>query len=777
MSRALVTKALAAGSVLATVALAAWVAACYGDNVDSVHFYGSFGEPDVDFGRVPQKWMAPGWNNEVRRGGTKYGWEQQEVYDERLGLEAFGDGLDEWDDQGPARFAKKVRAARNREVQNDFKTAVDMYGETAETRSLKSFVQDRKELIREGLDSDDLGVGTYLRERYLIEFGNPKEKERAVLALRNLKAGTRLRPHVEYAVAAATVYPDRRSRAEAFVKVADLAPKAPRAESALVMAARSWLEDASGERPDVVQGEPVLRRLLRQFPETRFRGNVLGWLARCRAGQGDAQGALALYVRQSASSDPSEAWKGHAALAERAESEGRIAAAVVHGIRQRSLEVPIVSQRESAKELRRLFRSLTSDQSADVQRAVRSDPTLVGPYLTFRLEDTAMDVRQERNLLRFAASCLNGARNVGPDAFPRLAQLAYDCGSYSQGLRWARAGRSARGRSKDRALYCEAACLSRLGRRSEALRVFERLYRRGPEPYVKQSTAENLALLHEKVGDPVRAFALYDEWGYEDDAAVMADAVLTPKQLERAARTVKDPARRTVLEFTLAMRYFRIGEYRNAHRILASMPQPLRTRGGLSKDRFLSMREYVYDGEPPKIVDPLADVDALWALRQKAEAAHGQEARAEALYDMARYVHDRRNLMFYSPGLWEGRRATSFSVFWNPRVNTGAWGRKVRAYGYEHECYAHVVRLCEELVERCPRSNLVPKALYTAGVAAERLSRFNTWWEPESAGLTGKAIGLMRRLAVRYPNSVFAKDANKYAAEWKSSLDKPDWNE
>lgn len=776
--------------------------ACYGDLVESVHFYGAeaYGSTKIDFGRVPQEVMIAGWNLEPKRGGTAYGTSFPDAFESDY-LESEDDAGDTVWGSDSQDFAKwnpymdtgrpdpkwhDLHRARNLESEGKFKAALEAYAALAKNEATQSFVQDRREiLVDKGLGRSTKGLQEYLRLTYLMEFGTGMW-EPSVKALAKLEVDPRLKPNWEYQLAVAGVGKPQFDQAAQFQAVAKAYPSDPRAESAYVMAGRTYDAGPFGELDDAAKVRwqkrlQVFDELLAKYPRTRFRWSVYGWRGGWLVRQGQVEAAMGEYQKQSRSPIPLQAFRGHRDLALLAARDGRRAAAARHYLQARVLDVSWPRKGDVTLKLRQTFRDLKAAEVRQMQAEVSRDPELLRSYMDFRLEYTKLEPADERHLLRFASQSLQKMRKADPGVLARVAQLSYNVGDYRAALATAqRVGRA----SKDiwgRARFAEAGSLARLGRPHEAMTLYSRLFADSPAEYLRVASGEALALLEEKYGDPVRAFHIYRDIGYLRDVAFMADSGLSIPQLKRAIVRYKGAERKS-FDYALAMRYFRKEQYAEATAILKKLD--FATRAHKGADREMSEADWEFpdkdfapkQGEigPPCPEDALSHVRDMAKLRAEAESAKDQERRAAALYALGTYVYDHGDLLFYSAGLWRLARADTYVLYWNGNVNKGESHRKAVATGHEHERFSQAIRLYEELVARCPRSSYVAKALYMAAVCCEKFSRMNTWWRANSLPERKKASRYMQRVATEYPHHELAKAAAKFAQEFKY-LTNPDF--
>lgn len=783
------------------LALSAYLVACIGPQFDSVHFYdpGWYGgKIEYDFGRLPQEYNIPGWNNELVRAGTNSADEvlystdidgladqiyspnepKQEIFHSignRDSEEEFWYGSP--NHQYWNRQKVRVHHARNLEASGQFREANRAYQSLSASLNLESFVRDRQELIDAGCQPKTKGYAEYLRLRYLMEFGLADRIDRAAKSMAKLDADERIKPHIAYALAddAVPTKPGEiltsATRSRAYAAVAKKYPKSKRAEPALIMAARN-----SFEAKDWAGGMEYVSILQKQFPHTRFQDNIEGWQGSYRLAKGDWYGAISHYVRQSKSKNPREARKGYMELAHFADIGGKRVEGIIHLLHARSLSITQHQRENASKEIRDVFQNLDAKGLERLQERIAEDAVLLQSYLSFRMSDTAMNPKSERRLLRYVSRSL-----AKLDSFPRsfateLSELEYRAGLYSDALQHAKRGQKAPFPFNVKAQFIVGSSLERLGNHSGAMQTYEALIRRDSPKYIQMSAMEHLALLNEKHGDAARAYELYRDLGHRDDVSFLVDSELTPNQIHRLIERSSDHQERSILKFSLAMRYFRREQYSEAKAALRSLPQELRIYRGLSGPTYVSIyKDLWFDPDaaiPP--IDPMQDVLTMEKLRKSAERARTQESRAEALYSMIRFTHSKRNLIFYSPGLWFGGRSSSYGLYWNKQINKGEFDRIALRGAFEQECEAQTAKFCKELIRRCPESSLVPKAMYTAGVSLYRLSNFNSYWRTTGDHLNNTAIKYMRRLAQEYPKHELAKNAKKYADVW-SGEEQPEY--
>jgi len=741
--------------ILGGLLVAGGVMASYDGIVGSIHFYGPgwYGDgktPVPDFGRVPSRVMQPGWNNEIQRAGTQYGrrptsWTAQERQENEV--------------------AWHYLHARNLEAQGVYRGSLREY---LQSSASDAFKRDRSELLGEVRFQKVAGLAEYLRDTYLLQTGNEGQTAAAVKDLLSLRPDPRVEAHREYALVWASSTKGRRELAHQYFEVYQRFPYSPRAESALVMSARSLLEDrqdsgiASG---DILEARTDLHLLLRRFPNSRFRRDASGWLIRCDWLEGKEAQALAEY-RLRAESGPTSAvrWMGYESIAQICRINRQWSKEIKFLLLQRLVSDTSEHQLWTGRELRKRFDMIGVADARTVQREIRHDARLLESYVAFRIEDTSLNARQEKSLLAFAESSLENMPHPTEGLLERVAQIGYNNGRYRTARRLALRALSFHVpvADKARARYVLAASLGRMGRTQDAIREYKLLLNEKGPHFLLHGALEHLALLQERSGDRLAALRSFYRLGYDLDVAYLVDAEMTPRELERYIASYATADQRPVLTYSLGMRYLRSENYGLAVSTFESLSRSRRLHFGLSKADYASTLDGVTAFDSlPSVRDPLVSARKLWHFRKVAFAARTHVTKAKALYAMASYIYHQGGLLYYSGGLWRGERAMSISDFWNPQVNNRAETRTLDTYCHEHEALAHVMGLCKSIENMGLHNSVVAQAYYTDGLASSRLSNFNEWWRNKQ-GLDAHAVNSMSRLVRLYPHHSLAKAARKY---------------
>lgn len=725
--------------------------ASYDGTVNSVHFYQSpnWEDEEIDFGRPPIENRVFGWTNtDIRSNNYESHWFEIER-------------------EGSKKSYLRVRA-RNLEVAGKLSSALRAYQQSVQHQSERSFIQDRKEIYAALRSSKDKrGFNEYLRARYIAEYGDSEVALNLLQALWKQPTSDVLKPHIAYAIAAIKDYRVD-GFAGGFEEVARGYPQSPRAEPALIMAARSLLaEKITSSR--VLRAEKALNTLLNAYPNTRFKANAIGWLGRCEALTGRLDKAIRTYERQihAANGNQAEIWQAYDSIAAiYAQRQWR--AQQIEALLHQWAISDSNQQMACGLNLKAAFLRLNTGGTRALNKMFDAQPKLYYAYLTYRMDATRLTQQRESELLKQAVAKEKRWKGRADGNFQaRVAELAYNADKAVTAYQYAvKAVQSKDITSTNlyRALYIQGSSLARFRRYTESIRAYEKLIASAPKShFLTKGAREAVALLYERHGDPVHALAHYQALNYRYDVAYLADAVLTPSQLSRYTKTLKPSNWRNVLSFTLGMKYLREENFRAARAQFTKVPQSLLKFGGLKLAKGEQL-DKMYD-DKLEVPNPLSTVAALERFDKRIRQVKSDDDRAQALYNKAAFIYKNRDLLFYSPGLWRGQRAYLLSNHWNPYINKQTDEKNVKTYSYEHECLARSLKICERILREFPKATVLPKALYTAGLSAERLSNINYWWRREDnrSKLRKRAIAYLERLAKHYPKDPLTAPAKKYA--------------
>lgn len=678
-----------------------------------------------------------------------------------------------WPDYDRAQWRESVarktfQKARQQEANGDLKGAMATYRDRLR-RGLGGVAEDREriELLSQVTPTTE-GLDLVLKSVGSKTTGSLPSPEQVAPVLR---------PFVAYHAADQLAAKDARGGANAFLRVAKDYPSSSRAEPSLIMAARTVLntEAKNPELVDLRLAYTALTELLREHPQTRFRLNALGWLARIDFLQGRLDEAEAKYRQQYAlSKTEAERFRALDSLAICATRRGRRDLAAIAYLRKFA-----TTTRHPYEFKRALAGRLDSFNGTDARRfsdAIRHDSSLLIGYLDYRTQFTDLTP----TVLTYGSAISGLPAADRPRVAVRLAQAAIQLGRDRDARRFVAQARD-RGLKGDEAAmaeYIHGTLELRAGRRENALAAFRTIRSRYGKSYLANGAKENLAILAERSGRLGDALDLYDELGYRMDFAYMADARMSPGELQSYLRR-PNARRRDVLTYTLGMRYLRLNRWSEAEATFAKL-SPARRK------ELTASPGWNWD-QNRGLQDPLATLAALRKMDEAVKRAKGREAKADALYRMASYYYTHRPLLLYSPMLWRGDRAISISYSWNDRAATAADRLALARHHNEHECLSHALALCRRVVREYPGTVAAGPAAYRGAVAAQRLANMSPYWRwvDYQKDLRGEAVALMKkavddpklkRAAIKY-KGVFREERMEARKDsrYDSSLPKRQW--
>lgn len=773
-------KRLQFGIALVLTAATAAAFACFGDNFSSIHFHS--GKPD--FGIAPRRGVLRWVESDVRpqraeingSGSAGYTELREPEYGED---EARVANRKHWTRQAFAS-ARNAHWKRARQI---VRYVGKRFGWTGELRDwdlvlgrLMSLPPDQQAALKPAmklyLDGIEQGISD--------KTGVSEETFAKLAALPN--AGF-LREHAEYQRASTVwMFADARKRYQDFLTAF---PHSPKREDALIMVARSAILPTLAKDRSATEGNAAMAQLKREFPHSRFLRELPGLRARLLYVANDYAEAADAYLKIG-NLDSVRIVIKEMESPDQDRFNAKLTAAHLRKLTRVST---FEAWAWSLTELRRLRDNATVRQARILASLLRADPELAADYLYYRLNhalDHKSDVKQ---LAEFAAEIVRAHPNAkfSPVVLTRLAEVEYRNGKYGRALDWA--NRSLSAKTTDRALYVRGASQHKQKKRAAAIRNFERLTREFPGSPLAHPANENLALLHEEMGQYDRALDCYftlnrtahrdpdrDQYetvyseGYLEDIAYMVDVRMTTAQLAEYIRRHPRHERRDLLHYSLGIRYLRDENWNAAEREFRGLPFKVYAKFSAGRKD-----ENNYNDKPSP--EPLSVVRDLRNLQRKSAAARTGNARAQALYNYASYYSTHGTLLLYNAALWRGSRAFLFDFYWNDRAVSKQDELAVRRYMYQHEAFARSRAICKQIVRQHPNAPILPYVLFREAAATRRLSHFNQWWNTETdrAKFWQDAVRTMRRIARNYPKHPVAVHARKYAVVFENEQKELAW--
>jgi TolA-binding protein len=523
-------------------------------------------------------------------------------------------------------------------------------------------------------------------------------------------------------------------------------PHTIKRQDALVMIARSALLRPNAEDLRLADGRAALDRLRREFPYTRFHRDLIGLQGRLYFLSKDWKRAVRCYFADDDLASVELALKSMPP-AQRGPVRVRLLAAYMRALTSTQSYDRfghILTDLEHTRE------AMTVTEADQFGRLLLQQPDTAASYLYYRLYHTAeaepgviwpehdrhsLMVLADRLAARYPAARLSVPVQV------RLAEVYYRDHSYRKALAWA--NRALQPALSDRALYVRAASLRKLGQNVAAQAGFERLLRRFPGSPLRHAVWENLALFYEARHQLGRALDLYFALDYKPDIAYLLDVRMTPAQIASYLDHHSRSPYRNLVAYSLGIRYLRAEKWREARRMLSSVPHKTYLKFANPQDR---------DGGG-LATDPLRAVADLERLHRTVQTARTARTKASALYWYAHYYATHDELLLYNMALWNGEREFNFEIYWNDHFATPEDRAAVHQHMFEHETFARSRRICLDLLRRYPHSPTVPYALYRVAVDDLHLATFNRWWEEKQPIKFLKEMKRFKaRLARDYPH-------------------------
>jgi outer membrane protein assembly factor BamD (BamD/ComL family) len=602
---------------------------------------------------------------------------------------------------------------------------------------------------------------------------------------------------------------------EAFESVAARYPKSEKREAALYMAGRIAMQSSAtypGDGATATSEDPCagadcrdeawtkarrdFTRLLDEYPKGRYATDARGWLAYLDLRVGDTSGALVEYYRLLAGAD------------DRAGRE--LAARSLRLVRGQADEedmkrVEAALEDEPRAALAYAYHNLynyapgyylnvpeVADENPYQSEQYSSEQYRWQEHKTQALRERAQR-RELRRVADFAARLIGRYPQAGAGgAFVvRLAEAQLELGDARAALGASRRAIAA-GLAPDeraQALWVEGVAEYRLKDYAAARGTLTRLAEEFPHGDLTKGARELVATVAEDAGDLEGALEQYFALGYDPDVAYFMDVLLTPEQVASFVTRHANSPRRDELLYALGLRYLRAGRYAEARATLSRVRttadsydydddyyNPSDEGGPTHPKLHLRYRfwdeygegdgEYLTQTDAPDGPTPTRDtrvysdwmlrdmktLDDLERLQQEIERAQGDEAKAEATYQMASYFYE-GSLLFYNPAAWRGMRAEMLGSLNETNYRSPNEAQVVWRYEQEHEAPARALALYLEVVRLYPRTSAARDSLYTAILCHQRLSEFNRYWrDMYGKGLyAGERLVTLADLRREYP--------------------------
>ena len=324
----------------------------------------------------------------------------------------------------------------------------------------------------------------------------------------------------------------------------------------------------------------------------------------------------------------------------------------------------------------------------------------------------------------------------------RVAQAQVELQNYAEALTLARQAlaMSVQGDARAQALWIKGSAEHRRKDFPAARATFNQLIAAFPKANLTEGARRLLAMTAEDQGDFETALEQYLALHYDYDVAYFVDVLLPTDRLAKFVTNHKNVAQYNELVYALGIRYLRDKRWNDAR---ATLQRVQTQQGPREEDWQLGSNEarHGFDKKPDWywnekpyiktswVMLDLKTIDVLERLEQAVATAQGDEATAEAMYQLASYQFDANSLLFYNPVAWRGQRhwllvdLDGSNLFRLPNES-----QIIFNYSQSHETLARAIPIYLEIVNRFPNTKAAKDALYTAAVAHQHLSNLNPYW-------------------------------------------------
>ncbi len=373
----------------------------------------------------------------------------------------------------------------------------------------------------------------------------------------------------------------------------------------------------------------------------------------------------------------------------------------------------------------------------------------------------------------------------------RVAQAQFELQNYAEALRLAdkALAMGIQGDAKAQALWIKGSAEHQQKHLAAARITFNQLIAAFPKSNLIEGARRLLAMTAEDQGDFETALEQYLALNYHYDVAYFVDVLLPTDRLAKFIANHKQVAKYNELVYALGIRYMRDKRWNEARATLQQVqtkPGPRSEdwqiagtppRSSFDKDPDWEWREKSYI-KTSWLMQDLKTIDVLERLEQTIAAAQGDDAKAEARYQLASYQFDASPLLFYNPVAWRGQRywlltdLDGSNLFRLPNES-----QMIFNYSQSHETLARAIPIYLEIVDRFPQTKAAKDALYTAAVAHQHLSNLNPYWR----SIYGQGLFVGSRLVTyadvrrTYPNYQLPRGTNGWEASTRTVNGGPGW--
>ncbi|MEQ1764386.1 MAG: tetratricopeptide repeat protein [Pyrinomonadaceae bacterium] len=344
---------------------------------------------------------------------------------------------------------------------------------------------------------------------------------------------------------------------------------------------------------------------------------------------------------------------------------------------------------------------------------------------------------------KFSTAMVNryGAKRVSGDFLLRIAQAQLELQNFRDALAFADKSIAAgvAGDSRVEALWVKGSSEHRMKKLAAARTTFTKLIAEFPKHKLTEGARRLLAMTAEDQDDLEGALDIYFDLGYEQDIAYFVDVLFPTDRLAKYVAGRTSNPNHPILLYSLGVRYMRDGRWNEARDTLGRVKTEKGRDDYLDNDRHptrfypkepsYSYGEKVTHIKTSWVMQDLKTVDIIEYHEKQVRAAQGDEAHAEAMYQLANAYFELDDLAFYNPAIWDGGRTGSlWEVQFSEHERLPNETRTIFDHLQTHDPWAKAIPMYEEIVSKYPESKVASDALYTVAVAHEKLEGRNSVW-------------------------------------------------
>lgn len=563
--------------------------------------------------------------------------------------------------------------------------------------------------------------------------------DRKLAPCRNDKS---LKDNAAYLEAAVFFQTGKSIGTNSFAEVAVRFPRSEKREAALFMSGVSHMKAAESRTittdadPNSVRDNDCelarreFQRMIREYPKGRYVLDAKGWLAHLWVIVGDRPRALADYYRMLGSDD--ELWRAEAVVS-----------------------IGTLRHQMDESEMAKLENLVTDEPRTAIAYAYHeiynyADAYKFSSYVYRDRSDDAEALLSKKRLSRIATFATRmmsryPSGQVGGGFVLRVAEAQLELENHPDAARLARRALAmgVTGDLRAEALWVAGAGEYRLKQYVSAKQALETLVKENRNNRYTEGGWRLLAMLREDNGDLEGALDAYLAVDFRYDVAYFTDVLMTADQLQSYLDKRPSIEHRDELYYALGIRYLRDRRWRDAKRTLCiikplarNVDEDFRSDGGrYRRDDSDAVPEKLGETDPHKrgvriqwVDQDVRTANDLERLEREAASAEGDEARAEALYQVASYQFE-RSLLFYNPIAWQGiRHYLLCDLDHNGGFRQPGESQKLFDYMQRHDMAANSLPIFLEVAARFPKTRAARDALYTAAVCHKRLLNYNEYW-------------------------------------------------